>query len=239
MNSTQPSSELSQSLVSDEKNEEEHANLSQTSTHILISPVQVQLNGSVVPGDTPSDGSKGVSISSSASLSPNPPNITPSSSTDSVGLQPSSQCSTLATDLTGPKLTPDRESLTDTKPPSPVPDGYQTPTFPLVPYYYPLLNVPHVPYTGYTAITIPAIQPPLPEKKRHSSTPGSLNGHNSVLRASSVPSPTHQVYLGEQRRGSVQSACREEADIRVNAKFVQDSSKYWYKPGISRDQGEG
>ena len=45
--------------------------------------------------------------------------------------------------------------------------------------------------------------------------------------------------VGEQRRGSAQSSSKEEADIRVNAKFVQDSSKYWYKPGISRDQGEG
>jgi len=27
-------------------------------------------------------------------------------------------------------------------------------------------------------------------------------------------------------------------DIRLNIKFVQDTSKYWYKPEISREQGE-
>lgn len=250
MNSTQPSSELSQSSTSDGKigeakttGNEENTNQLQTLTHIVITPVEVQLNGSAVPGDTPSDSSKGESINPSLSLSPSPFNTSPNSPTDSPDSQSSPQRSPLATDPTGQRLTPDRDSLTDTKPPSPVPDGYHTPTFPLVPYYYPLLNVPHVPYTGYTAITIPAIQPPLPEKKRLSSTPGSVNGHTSLLRVSSAPSPAHQVNfspsLGEQRRGSAQSNCKEEADIRVNAKFVQDSSKYWYKPGISRDQGDG
>uniref|UniRef100_A0A3P9DPT9 Tensin-2 n=1 Tax=Maylandia zebra TaxID=106582 RepID=A0A3P9DPT9_9CICH len=143
-------------------------------------------------------------------------------------------------DTAGQSLTPDRNSSADTKPPSPVPDGYHTPNFPSASYYYSLLNVPHVPYTGYTAVTIPTIQPPLPEKKRFSTTAGSLNGHNSLIRASSAPSPTHHVTfspaVGEQRRGSAQHSCREEPDIRVNAKFVQDSSKYWYKPGITRDQ---
>ena len=27
-------------------------------------------------------------------------------------------------------------------------------------------------------------------------------------------------------------------DIKMNVKFVQDTSKYWYKPDISREQGE-
>ncbi|KAK7916391.1 hypothetical protein WMY93_012152 [Mugilogobius chulae] len=128
-------------------------------------------------------------------------------------------------------LTPD---LPEPKPPSPVPDGYNTPTFPLASYYYPLLNVPHVPYTGYTAVTIPS-QPPLPEKKRPALHPGINNGHGSVHRVSSAPVPSPSLLsLGsaEQRRGSAQV----EGDIRVNAKFVQDSSKFWYKPGISRDQ---
>lgn len=175
----------------------------------------------------------------STSLSSSPSSTSPNSPTGSPELQSSPQRSTSASDTAGQRLTPDRDSSADTKPPSPVPDGYQTPTFPLASYYYSLLNVPHVPYTGYTAVTIPAIQPPLPEKKRFSSSSGSLNGHSSLLRASSAPSPTHHVTfspaVGEQRRGSAQ----QEADIRVNAKFVQDSSKYWYKPGISRDQGEG
>ncbi|XP_051271635.1 tensin-2 isoform X4 [Dicentrarchus labrax] len=247
INSTQSSSE--QSLSSDGKlgaaritGSAEGSNQLQKSSYatVIITPVQVQLNGSALPSDTPSDSSRGVSMNCSASLSSSPSTTSPNSPIGSPDLQSSPQRSTSATDAAGQRLTPDRDSSSNTKPPSPVPDGYHTPTFPLASYYYPLLNVPHVPYTGYTAVTIPAIQPPLPEKKRLSTTPGSLNGHNSLLRVSSAPSPTHHVTfsssVGEQRWGSAQHSCREEADIKVNAKFVQDSSKYWYKPGISRDQ---
>uniref|UniRef100_A0A1A7X0L4 Tensin like C1 domain containing phosphatase (Tensin 2) n=1 Tax=Iconisemion striatum TaxID=60296 RepID=A0A1A7X0L4_9TELE len=173
---------------------------------VIVAPVQVQLNGSALPVDVPSDCSRDLQSS--------------------------------AADTAGHRLTPERD--TTTKPPSPVPDGYNTPTFPLASYYYSLLNVPHVPYTGYTAVTIPTIQPPLPEKKRFSSTASSLNGHNALLRASSAPAPMHHVTFSiaaaEERRGSAQHNYAEEADIRVNAKFVQDSSKYWYRPGITRDQ---
>ncbi|XP_071384977.1 tensin-2-like [Centroberyx affinis] len=253
--STQTASEPSQSLSSAAKNGQakEGSNQSETSTQTTviipssiqpITPVQVQLNGSALPGDTQSDNSRGVSLNPSSSLSSTP--SSPNSPVGSPELRSSPQSSSLTTDPSGQRLTPDRDSTADTKPPSPVPDGYHTPTFPLASYYYPLLNVPHVPYTGYTAVTIPAIQPPLPEKKRLSSTPGSLNGHNSLLRASSAPSPispnhvTFSTSVGELpppvRRGSAQTSCREDTDTRVNAKFVQDSSKYWYKPGISRDQ---
>ncbi|XP_063766792.1 tensin-2-like isoform X1 [Eleginops maclovinus] len=247
INSTQASSE--QSLSSDGKlviaqitGTAEGSNPSKTSNYatVCITPVQVQLNGSALPNDTPSEGSRCVSMNLSTSLSSSPSNTSPNSPIGSPDLYCSPQRSTPSTDAAGQRLTPERDGSTDTKPPSPVPDGYQTPTFPLASYYYPLLNVPHVPYTGYTAITIPAIQPPLPEKKRLSAPQGHLNGHNSLLRVISAPSPAHHVTfspsVGEQRRGSSQHSCREEADIKVNAKFVQDSSKYWYKPGISRDQ---
>uniref|UniRef100_A0A8D3BYB8 Tensin 2b n=1 Tax=Scophthalmus maximus TaxID=52904 RepID=A0A8D3BYB8_SCOMX len=161
-------------------------------------------------------------VNPSASLSSSPSDTSPNSPIGSPELRPSPQCSPLATDPAGHRLTPDRDSSSDNKPPSPVPDGYSTPTFPLASYYYPLLN------------------PPLPEKKRLSATAGYLNGHNSLLRVSSAPSPTHHVTfspaVGQQRRGSALCSQKDEADIRVNAKFVQDSSKYWYKPGISRDQ---
>lgn len=249
INFTQPSSE--HSLSSDCKLGEaklpgsaERSQQSRTSSYttVTIPPVQVQLNGSALPSDTLSDSSRGTSMKPSVCLSSSPSTTSPNSPIGSLDLQSSLQCSTSATDGAGESLTLERDCSNDTKPPSPVPDGYQTPTFPLASNYYPLLNVPHVPYTGYTAITIPAVQPPLPEKKRLSSTPGYLNGHHSLLRVSSAPSPTHHVSFcpsaGEQRRGSSHHNCREEADIRVNAKFVQDSSKYWYRPGISRDQGE-
>ncbi|XP_028432042.1 tensin-2 isoform X1 [Perca flavescens] len=247
INSTQPSNEQSSSSdgtlgAAKITGSAGGSNQLQTSSYatVIITPVQVQLNGSTLPSDTTSDSSRGVSMNPSVSLSSSPSTTSPNSPIGSPDLQSSPQRSTSATDIAGQRLSPERDSSADTKPPSPVPEGYHTPTFPLASYYYPLLNVPHIPYTGYTAVTIPAIQPPLPEKKRLSSTPGSLNGHNSLLRASSAPSPMHHVTfstsVGEQRWGSSQHSCREEADIRVNAKFVQDSSKFWYKPGISRDQ---
>lgn len=248
ISTTQPSSESSPSLdgklqAAKVTGSADGSNQSHASSYatVIITPVQVQLNGSALPSDTPSDSSKGIPMNPPASLSWSPSTTSPNSPTGSPETQPSPQRSTSSADTAGHRLTPDRDSSVDTKPPSPVPDGYQTPTFPLASYYYSLLNVPHVPYTGYTAVTIPAIQPPLPEKKRFSSsTAGPLNGHNALLRASSAPSPMHHVTfspaVAEQRRGSAQHSCREEADIRVNAKFVQDSSKYWYKPGISRDQ---
>ncbi|XP_030584850.1 tensin-2-like isoform X2 [Archocentrus centrarchus] len=249
INPTQPSSETSESRGPDGKlgapkvtGHADGSNPSHASSYatVIITPVQVQLNGSALPNDIPSDCSRGVSINAPASLSSSPSTTSPNSPIGSPELQSSPQRSTSATDTGGQRLTPDRDSSADTKPPSPLPDGYHTPSFPSASYYYSLLNVPHVPYTGYTAVTIPPIQPPLPEKKRFSTTAGSLNGHNSLIRASSAPSPTHHVTfssaVGEQRRGSAQHSCREEPDIRVNAKFVQDSSKYWYKPGISRDQ---
>ncbi|XP_019942689.2 tensin-2-like isoform X1 [Paralichthys olivaceus] len=239
--SSQPSTEQSASSDGAAKitGSTQGSNQLHTSSYaaVIITPVQMQLNGAALPSDTPSDS---VAVNPSASLSSSPSTTSPNSLIGSPELQSSPQHSPLATDTAGHRLTPDKDSSADHKPPSPVPEGYNTPTFPLASYYYPLLNVPHVPYTGYTAVTIPAIQPPLPEKKRLSSSAGSLNAHNSLLRVSSAPSPTHHVsfssVVGQQRRGSAQCSYKDEAEIRVNAKFVQDSSKYWYKPGISRDQ---
>ncbi|XP_028301698.1 tensin-2-like isoform X2 [Gouania willdenowi] len=209
-------------------------------TTVLITPVQVQINGSAVPDDSPSDGSGRTVLMNPSSPSSSPSTTSPNSPIGSSELQSSSQQRTASGESSGHRLTLERDCLGDMKPPSPVPDGYHTPTFPLASYYYSLLNVPHVAYSGYTAVTIPAVQPPLPEKKRFSSTAGSLPGHNSLFRVSSAPSQTHHVTfspaVAEQRRGSAQHSYREEADIRVNAKFAQDSSKFWYKPNISRDQ---
>lgn len=220
-------------------------------------PVQVQLNGTALPSDSPlSEKDSGTSLTPCSS-----PSSVPSSPHLYIGSperRPSPQPSPLATDPAGQRLT--HVSDSDPKPPSPVPDGYSTPTFPLASYYYPLLNVPHVPYSGYTAVTIPATQPPLPEKRRLSSMPGSPNGYGSqsLLRASldaigpmglspqpSLLQVTFSPSVGELpasvRRGLAHPGVREEVveSSKVNAKFVQDSSKFWYKPSISRDQGKG
>ncbi|XP_038130804.1 tensin-2-like isoform X1 [Cyprinodon tularosa] len=203
---------------------------------VIIPQVQVQLNGTTLPINVASECNTGGNMNPSRSSSTSSPH-TPTGSPDK---QSSPQHSMSDKDTTGQRLIPDRDISTDTKPPSPVPDGYHTPTFPLASYYYSLLNVPHVPYTGYTAVTIPTIQPPLPEKKRFSSAVVSPNGHTGLLQAPSCPSPIHHVtfapVVGEHRMESAQQSHTEETETRVNSRFVQDSSKYWYKPGISRDQ---
>ncbi|XP_062872212.1 tensin-2 isoform X3 [Trichomycterus rosablanca] len=86
-------------------------------------------------------------------------------------------------------------------------------------------------------------QPPLPEKRRQGSLPGSPNGRSGTLRGltSQPPSGQHHVtfspLVGELAL-SEQSEGPEEGDpgSRVSVKFVQDSSRFWYKPGISREQ---
>lgn len=218
------------------------SNISNYAT-VIIPPVQVQLNGTALPLNLSSDCNKDLNMNPSVTLSSSPSTPTSHSPIGSPDNQSSPSHSISAKDTAGQKLIPDQDISTDTKPPSPVPDGYHTPTFPLTSYYYySLLNVPQVPYTGYTAVTIPAVQPPLPEKKRFSSTALPPNGHIALLQTSSCPSPMHHVTfsptVGDQRRDSAQYTCKEEADTKVNSKFVQDSSKYWYKPGISRDQGK-
>lgn len=134
---------------------------------------------------------------------------------------------------------------------SPDPDGYVTPSFPIASYCYPLLTVPHVPYTGYTAITIPASlpQPPLPEKQRSPPLPNVSNSTGTSTVKSTKPSTLsaqfHVSFSSTASELPPTSSCKvtpssgvEEPESRLSSKFVQDSSKYWYKPGISRDQGE-
>ncbi|XP_061841677.1 tensin-2-like isoform X2 [Nerophis lumbriciformis] len=183
------------------------------STTIIITPVQDQVRGSDLQCEDPAENMRSVNLS--ASTSPGSSNTTPNHHS-------STKRSLSAPEPTGSRPSPERE---DTKPPSPTPDGYHTPTFPTASYC--VLSVPQVPYTGYTAVTI---QPPLPEKKRLSSTPGPLNGHASLP----VPSPTHNATLSPSA-GELRKFISRE-DVGVNGKFVQDGSKFWYKASISRDQ---
>ncbi|KAL7891392.1 hypothetical protein AOLI_G00008680 [Acnodon oligacanthus] len=133
-------------------------------------------------------------------------------------------------------------STSDLRAPSPVPDGYVTPSFPLASPSYPLLTVPHVPYTGYTAITIPAStpQPAIPEKQ-HDTSPQDSSPASSSLTTSTGPSTASSLPISNELPPSVRHRTPppkdlEEPEKSVSSKFVQDSSKFWYKPGISRDQ---
>uniref|UniRef100_A0AAY4EH80 Tensin 2b n=1 Tax=Denticeps clupeoides TaxID=299321 RepID=A0AAY4EH80_9TELE len=153
--------------------------------------------------------------------------------------------------------TGERHCLTcgDLRAHSPVPDGCATPSFPLASYYYSLLTVPHVPYTGYTAITIPTTppQPPLPEKRRPPNTTGSPSRTSTPTASTGCPSggsstsssvsqlhvtfsPTVSERPASPHHKAAVAGAGELSEPRVTAKFVQDSSKFWYKPGISRDQ---
>ncbi|XP_034039166.1 tensin-3-like isoform X2 [Thalassophryne amazonica] len=92
----------------------------------------------------------------------------------------------------------------------------------------------------------PQIQPPvLPEKKRTSDGEHSLgtaspalSGFSSPHSGSSlsIPFPNILPDLSAQMPGTASLLPDVLASKQVTVKFVQDTSKFWYKPDISRDQ---
>ncbi|XP_060750804.1 tensin-2 isoform X1 [Tachysurus vachellii] len=97
---------------------------------------------------------------------------------------------------------------------------------------------------AYPLIDNTATQPPLPEKRRQGTQPDSPNGRSGTLRASTSHSPSGQHHVTfSPLVGAVTVPCGQndgleegETGTRVSVKFVQDSSRFWYKPGISREQ---
>uniref|UniRef100_A0A8B9HUZ0 Tensin 3 n=1 Tax=Astyanax mexicanus TaxID=7994 RepID=A0A8B9HUZ0_ASTMX len=86
-------------------------------------------------------------------------------------------------------------------------------------------------------------QPPLPEKRRTSDCERSLgstspapSGFSSPHSGSSLSIPFPNVLPELQGRTSAGPPSPLPGDKQVTVKFVQDTSKYWYKPDISRDQ---
>ncbi|XP_058618347.1 tensin-2 isoform X6 [Onychostoma macrolepis] len=116
-----------------------------------------------------------------------------------------------------------------------------TPTFPISPACC-TPSPPPGSYSGCLAASVP--QPPLPEKRRPSGLPGSPNGRSGTLRASMSHQPSVQHHVtfspsvGELTVPAGQGEVGVEGEMgsRVSVKFVQDSSRFWYKPGISREQ---
>lgn len=102
-------------------------------------------------------------------------------------------------------------------------------------------------YSNYTTISIPLPhpQPPLPEKRHPPGQSGSP-GDGVKPAVGHVPPSTatqHQHHVtfsptvGEIAPPAGQNdGVEAETANRVSVKFVQDSSKFWYKPGISREQ---
>ncbi|XP_040008974.1 tensin-2 isoform X2 [Xiphias gladius] len=120
---------------------------------------------------------------------------------------------------------------------------------------------PHTPhlhqssYSNYSTISIPLPhpQPPLPEKRHPPAQSGSPSdgvgtlrpavGHVPPSTASTTQHQHHVTFsptVGEiaPPAGQNDGVAPVEPEIanRVSVKFVQDSSRFWYKPGISREQ---
>ncbi|KAK5919602.1 hypothetical protein CgunFtcFv8_023478 [Champsocephalus gunnari] len=99
---------------------------------------------------------------------------------------------------------------------------------------------------GQNQLQLPQMQPPLlPEKKRASDGDHSLgtsspapSGFSSPHSGSSlsIPFPNVLPDLSAQTLGTASPLPDLLASKQVTVKFVQDTSKFWYKPDISRDQ---
>uniref|UniRef100_A0A672QAP1 Tensin 2a n=1 Tax=Sinocyclocheilus grahami TaxID=75366 RepID=A0A672QAP1_SINGR len=100
-----------------------------------------------------------------------------------------------------------------------------TPTFPISPACC-TPSPPPGSYSGCPAASVP--QPPLPEKRRPSGL-HQPSGQHHVTFSPSVGELTVSAGQGEL-------GVEGEMGSRVSVKFVQDSSRFWYKPGISREQ---
>ncbi|XP_019493742.1 PREDICTED: tensin-1 [Hipposideros armiger] len=130
--------------------------------------------------------------------------------------------------------------------------GYQapsTPSFPVSPAYYPSLSSPTTsPSPDSAAFRQGSPTPALPEKRRMSmgdragSLPNyaTINGKVSsspVASGMSSPSGGSTVSFSHTLPDfSKYSMPDNSPETRAKVKFVQDTSKYWYKPEISREQ---
>ncbi|XP_067832711.1 tensin-2-like isoform X3 [Heptranchias perlo] len=115
-----------------------------------------------------------------------------------------------------------------------------TPAFPVsTPYYTPFS--PSEVFT-YQSGSSPCLQqPPLPEKRRMSASHGLANGRSFSptlrgVQASSESTTHHVTFSPTTLDFSVHSLTDGHQENQISATFVQDTSKFWYKPNISRDQ---
>ncbi|KAL7385696.1 hypothetical protein ABVT39_026616 [Epinephelus coioides] len=121
--------------------------------------------------------------------------------------------------------------------------GYQgppTPSFPISPAGYQDGGMMGMGVGFRQGSPAPGFQPQLPEKRRMSSgdrpngalSYGTLNGKiMSPVSGGSTPGYFHT--LSDFSRFNMPDGSPES---RLNVKFVQDTSKFWYKPEISREQ---
>ncbi|XP_034077303.1 tensin-1 isoform X13 [Gymnodraco acuticeps] len=124
--------------------------------------------------------------------------------------------------------------------------GYQgppTPSFPISPAGYQEGGMMGMGVGFRQGSPAPGFQPQLPEKRRMSSgdrpngaqSYGTLNGKiMSPMSGGNNPGYFHT--LSDFSRFNMPDGSPES---RLNVKFVQDTSKFWYKPDISREQAIG
>ncbi|XP_041101290.1 tensin-3-like isoform X2 [Polyodon spathula] len=100
----------------------------------------------------------------------------------------------------------------------------------------------HSPTLRPTGMNI-TLQPPLPEKKRVSegersfcSISPSSSGFSSPHSGSTISIPFPSVLPDFSKVLSTSPMPDNSSNKQVTVKFVQDTSKFWYKPDISRDQ---
>ncbi|XP_037540952.1 tensin-2 [Nematolebias whitei] len=94
-------------------------------------------------------------------------------------------------------------------------------------------------YSNYSTISIllPPPQPPLPEKRYQPAHPGSPIEGVRPSGGHVPPSTTQHHVTFSPNVGEIAPPAGLNDDInRVSVKFVQDSSRFWYKPAISREQ---
>ncbi|XP_061592769.1 tensin-2 isoform X2 [Cololabis saira] len=97
--------------------------------------------------------------------------------------------------------------------------------------------------SNYSTISIPLPHPhpPLPDKQH---PPGQAGSSSEAMRPAANSANQHHHHVtfsptvGEMAppAGQADGAGEVEPAHRVSVKFVQDSSRFWYKPGISREQ---
>ncbi|CAN8005637.1 unnamed protein product, partial [Ixodes hexagonus] len=113
-------------------------------------------------------------------------------------------------------------------------DRPATPAFPVPP---------RTPYMNQDSSGgLPPKSPTLSRRRDRSPSPATLNAlQQSLPPSSTVPtSPNGQssptVYFGQSRRSSMLSLADSPEVIHHHPVFVKDTSKYWYKPNISREE---
>ncbi|XP_069509721.1 tensin-2 isoform X2 [Ambystoma mexicanum] len=118
-----------------------------------------------------------------------------------------------------------------------------TPSFPITTAFYtgspqsPPLNA-GGPAQQRVSVDLPS-QPPLPEKRHPLSSSDRSTSSVGIEKTSTLarsPGPSHHVTFSLVDNTPPPSVADAQRENQLNVKFVQDTSRFWYKPNISRDQ---